>query len=466
MKNMKRRDGLRIGLLTPYTGGNLGDAAIQFAVIDNIRLRIPDCELYGLTLFPAATQKLHDIPCYPLTRLRLPYYALAEQAKESVGQDQLGQPGNTGIISGIRQGLKRKSWLYPVLRSFKQFLLAVATIMRNVATDISHTCGAFTLCRSSDALLISGGGQLDDYWGGAWGHPYTLFKWVVLGRLAGARVVVLSVGACSMRSKASRFFFRVALRLSDYRSYRDGGSKRLLSAWRFTNVDHVIPDLAFSYQVPQGRSKNMGGGKPRIGVSPIAHLSPHYWPQKEKHIFENYVAMLTEFVAEKVSQGYEIVFFTTATPDTYVITQVVSRLRLMNGTNEFERSTEIRQTRNLQSLYELLSEVDLVVASRLHGIILSQLAGIPVLAISYDRKVSAHMEDLQMQDFCIDFHTLSSRQLSERFERLAADSQAIKVHLTAEVKRRRDRLADEYDHLVADFNSGKRSRPRVQEHLE
>ena len=35
-------------------------------------------------------------------------------------------------------------------------------------------------------LVVAGGGQLDEEWGGSWGHPYALMKWAVLARVAGA----------------------------------------------------------------------------------------------------------------------------------------------------------------------------------------------------------------------------------------------------------------------------------------
>lgn len=42
--------GPRIALLTPYNGGNLGDAAIQDAMIANLRSRLPDAQFSGICL--------------------------------------------------------------------------------------------------------------------------------------------------------------------------------------------------------------------------------------------------------------------------------------------------------------------------------------------------------------------------------------------------------------------------------
>ena len=72
--NVQGRTLERIGLLTPHTGGNLGDAAIQDALIYNIHKRLPQAEIWGFTLYPADTEKRHHIRAYPLTSLSLPFY--------------------------------------------------------------------------------------------------------------------------------------------------------------------------------------------------------------------------------------------------------------------------------------------------------------------------------------------------------------------------------------------------------
>jgi polysaccharide pyruvyl transferase WcaK-like protein len=52
----------RVFLLTPYTGGNLGDRAIQLTLIENLRKRCPNADFIGLTLNPRATAAIHSIP--------------------------------------------------------------------------------------------------------------------------------------------------------------------------------------------------------------------------------------------------------------------------------------------------------------------------------------------------------------------------------------------------------------------
>ena len=56
----------RIALVTPYTGGNLGDAAIQDAMIANLRQRMPGAQFFGITLSCDNFLKQHGVGAFPL----------------------------------------------------------------------------------------------------------------------------------------------------------------------------------------------------------------------------------------------------------------------------------------------------------------------------------------------------------------------------------------------------------------
>jgi len=56
----------RVALLTPYTGGNLGDAAIQDAVIANLRFRLPAAQFVGISLNNDNFVERHGMGAFPL----------------------------------------------------------------------------------------------------------------------------------------------------------------------------------------------------------------------------------------------------------------------------------------------------------------------------------------------------------------------------------------------------------------
>jgi hypothetical protein len=63
----------QVALLTPYTGGNLGEAAIQDAMIANLRWRMPNAQFLGITLNCHNFLKQHGVGAFPLLADSMPF---------------------------------------------------------------------------------------------------------------------------------------------------------------------------------------------------------------------------------------------------------------------------------------------------------------------------------------------------------------------------------------------------------
>src|SRR5208283_5458175 len=90
----------RIGLLSP-TSGNLGNAAMQSAMIVNLRKRIAGVEILGITLNPEETQRRHGIEAFPLAGISRPDYGLFNSDRSETQKRQTPGPGR------IKRGLKK-----------------------------------------------------------------------------------------------------------------------------------------------------------------------------------------------------------------------------------------------------------------------------------------------------------------------------------------------------------------------
>src|SRR5262249_29146910 len=139
--------------------------------------------------------------------------------------------------------------------------------------EANHIIAAFRWLRSVNKLIISGGGQLDDFWGGPWKHPWALFKWTLLARLRKARVLFLSCGSGTLAPGWIRRLVGLALALSEYRSYRDVSSRDLMWQAGFTKMDPVMPDHAYSYPAYLRRAR-LAGKVRSVAISPIVYCDP------------------------------------------------------------------------------------------------------------------------------------------------------------------------------------------------
>ena len=176
-------------------------------------------------------------------------------------------------VDTLKNLLKRVPGLWSLLRDIRFFKPGV---------ELAHVLSAARVVRKLDVMIICGGGALDDLWGGAWGHPWALFKWGVRSRTNKVPLLFVSVGKSPLKLRLSRFFIGAALRLSQYRSYRDPESKQDVKSLLDNSRDPVYPDLAFSYPL-SARSASIdfelrGGRQLTVGVSPIAYCDPRVWP--------------------------------------------------------------------------------------------------------------------------------------------------------------------------------------------
>ncbi|MBL0125037.1 MAG: hypothetical protein IPP88_20760 [Betaproteobacteria bacterium] len=123
---------IRIGLMGMYVSRNLGDVAIQLAVMAALKARRPDIEFIGLCQVPADTVRSFKIP-----------------AMASSGETEMLMPADNDN-SVVPVTTAEGSRLSRLVGRFTS-LLRIRRVMRDL-----------------DMLLISGSGQIDDFWGGPW----------------------------------------------------------------------------------------------------------------------------------------------------------------------------------------------------------------------------------------------------------------------------------------------------------
>ena len=369
----------RIALLGPYGFGNLGDAAIQDAAIAGIRARHPDAEIHGISLNPADTEARHGIPAHPL------------------------HPGSPTPPRGLRRVIREPAFGHHARRLLSGF----------------------------DLLVISGGGQLDDSWGGPWRHPFALLRWCTVARLAGTPVVFLSVGAGPVTHRLSRGFFRWALARAWYRSFRDEESRALVRSLGLADGP-VVPDLAYGLS-PSGPAHPTGV----VGVSPMPLFDPRAWPERDADAYHAYLAGLAGLVDRLLAAGRRVELFAT---NVRMDRAVLDDLRQLLG----GRVSEAR-IGTVADVLDRLAGYDYVVASRYHAALLAQTVGTPVVALSYHPKVRALMAAAGQDAYCLDARPLDP-------ERVMACVRALEARRAVEAARLRDYAARCRDAVERQFD--------------
>jgi polysaccharide pyruvyl transferase WcaK-like protein len=421
---------MTIGLLDHMGYGNLGDAAIQEAVIANIRKRIPNVRIVAFSLVPADTVARHGIDCYPINWSCQTLAATRKQA------------GPMSFRSRLKSTLKANPFVH-------RWAKPVADLVREAAFCLR----SYRILRGLDVLIVSGGGQLSELWNGPWSHPYTIFKFSLLAKLARRKLFFLNVGAGPLLHPLSKFFTRCALRLADYRSFRDDDSRQLLRSLGVRARMHVCPDPAYGLDVSHLRNAARGTPMPIVGLNPFGFCDPRIWPRKDNSLYQDYVEKIAAFAMWLIDQGYTLRVFTTEiSVDCHAIEDLRTRI-YSKFSPELVSQIFPDASTSVADVLQQMSSFDLIVTSKFHGLIFSHLLAKPVISLSYQRKMDVAMHAVGQSRFNSDVEHFDTEWLIQAFRSLVDESSNIKLTYATSVEAFAAALSRQFDGLFGPAES-------------
>ncbi len=177
--------------------------------------------------------------------------------------------------------------------------------------------------------------------------------------------------------------------------------------------------------------------------APLRTVAPALWPTADQVQYERYVAELACFVTEILRSGASVTLFSSSPPDDQIFADLHKHLNVaLDPTIRGELSASATST--VAELLDVLHTVDLVVASRLHGILLSFLSGKPAIAISYDRKVASLMDELGQALYCVDIRSFTGDDLMGLFSSLRMNSDVIQSATATICRQYNEVLQEQY----------------------
>jgi polysaccharide pyruvyl transferase WcaK-like protein len=332
---------------------------------------------------------------------------------------------------------------------------AVPDLILGFFAELKCLVASLRYLRGTDLLFVTGSGVLSDHFGGPANFPYTFFKWAVLARVARVPLAFVSVGAGPLQHRPSRRLIRYALKLAAYRSCRDVTSKKILDDLGLPGQTLVFPDLANGLYVEPVAARARDGS-PVVGVNVFPHYDLRYSPIGDVGRYQRYLTTLASFVAWLIRQNYRIVLFSTQIrADGLAIRDFKELLKTSHGADMEGLVLEFR-INDVADLTYCLATMDLVVATRFHGILLSLLMNRPVLALSNHHKMTDLMIDVGQGAYVFDIATMCAESLVERFKDLESNSGKVRREISERMGGYRRALEEQYD-VVLGLADGARS---------
>jgi len=404
-------NGRKIALFGTFGTGNLGNECTLQAMLFNIRRRVQNAQVSCICSNPEETASTHGIRALAIREVPL-------------------------------RETNNRAW-----RLLRKISLGIPVDLYRWFSVIKRLMG-------SQMLIMTGTGMLSDSGIHPFGLHYDILRWSVVAKLCQCKLLFVSVGAGPIRHPLSRFFVKAALRLADYRSYRDSFSKEYLKSIGFdADADEVYPDLAFS--LPTGilpDDQDDRDKRSRVGVGLITHYV-HSLSDDAEYSYREYVAKMVSFIRWLLEHNHTVRLLIGDVVYDSRVRQDLTSLLEQNGLT-YEKSNIIDEPAG--SFKELLSQLattKVVVASRFHNLLLALMLGKPALAISFHEKDDSLMTALGLQEFRQDIASLDVSRLIEQFVRLEENADRLCHEIRGKTKGYRRELDRQYRCIFEEIGS-------------
>lgn len=398
----------KIGFFGHFGTGNFGNEATLLAIVSRLRLAYPACELCCVCSYPENVVATLGIDAVPHTVRSARIWNRQVPLAKRLGKALLG-----------------------LCEEPREYLRAWRTL------------------KGTDMFIIPGTGLITDAFALAGWGPYGVFKWSVVARLRGCRVMFVSIGAGPIRRPAARFLVRSALSLADYRSYRDVASREVLEGIGLrARDDRIYPDLVFGLRPDPRSTATPREGRPVVGLGLMEYAGTYSVANPKADTYERYLESLAVFVGWLLERQYDVRLL-LGDADTFVVDDFKAVLRKRLGSSSSDRVTDERAD-SVQDLLSQLSETDFVVATRFHNMVMSLLLGKPAIAISFHSKCSSLMNEMGLSEYCHDINQMDVDRLIEQFQALVRNADDVKQLILERVELSERALDEQYELIFGD----------------
>jgi polysaccharide pyruvyl transferase CsaB len=330
----------------------------------------------------------------------------------TLGYQGFGNLGDEAILSGIERLLDGHVTVTAVVGGSRAAIAAYPAVPRLASDRSWPTLAAVRALRRADGLLLAGGGLLHDHW--TLVVPRYL-AWLVAAKLLGRPVVWLGVGVGPFRRRALGRLAGLTLRLSRLVLVRDQASARTATA-AGGRVDGVIPDPALFLDRPAAAERH--------GLLIIVRAPIHDDAKSGDALADALAAFATAHAADDVPP---VIVSFAGTRDDAFARLVENRLRAAGvsvaSVEQLGPDPEAGLAR--------LARAEAVVSVRLHGLLLSVLAGTPCAVVAYDEKIEGVAEDLALGEVTVSLAGIDGPAIAAALDR--ARDPAVRSALAARV---------------------------------
>ena len=291
---------------------------------------------------------------------------------------------------------------------------------------------SFAACFRVDAVMIAGSGGLERYGSGPFGFPFTIWVLSLGARIARRPFLMVDIGVQELPTALGRFFARKAGRSATYRSFRDDISRNAMVSMGVSAAiaDDVIGDLVFG--LPPERVPKLGG----VVVGVMDYRRRDAYGSQAVEVHRQYVDRCRRLIESLRRSGHTVRVVGGDDADAVVGRELADQFR--------DGAVTYLDVSTPHELLAALAEADVAVASRYHTLVMSLLAGTPVIPIGYSAKHVAALHRLGLPTASFDIETFEPVEVALAVEGQLDNRDEVAGRIVSAVETARSRLDAEW----------------------
>ncbi|UAL52078.1 polysaccharide pyruvyl transferase family protein [Metabacillus dongyingensis] len=239
-----------------------------------------------------------------------------------------------------------------------------------------------------DIVILGGGGILMDM------YPRDLpLYWFIVKNIVkrDGTLIVHGVGAGPLKTSLGKKIVKNILNSSKVISVRDEKSKKILNELISGNRSiEIIGDPAFGNE---HLAISREAGVKKIGITVLPYFADYYWPEYDKEKFEQYKNNIIKLIhGLSENKNNQIYLYSTKYPDDH---------RLANEIYQETKKQNVILNEEIlspKSLIEFTQDLDVVVGTRLHSLIIGLLVNASIYGIGYHHKVEGFFGEMELEN--------------------------------------------------------------------
>jgi polysaccharide pyruvyl transferase CsaB len=263
----------------------------------------------------------------------------------------------------------------------------------------------------SDLIVFGGGSLLKEVEGGFVArllYFVRILAILLIAKIAGRPTAMLGIGIGPLEQPLYRWLSRWAAELTDLICVRDTASCELLRAIGVRRPIHVTADPVFTLSSDERRATSerpcASAQRPLVIVIPRYSLTPAQ---------QGALAVACDHLVETRDAHILLVPFQTGYRDKYDDLPVAHATR---GLMRRAEAAEVWVPATPGAALDAIGRAELVLSTRLHGLIFAALRGVGSVALSYEVKVQSFMAEIGQSGACLSLAELEAGQLPARID--------------------------------------------------